>query len=133
MRLRFAAVCSAVICSFSFGWHVPAYGAPKSETAAHSSHSATFIAGQWSSMGTVVDMVANRAAGPASRIIVHLPQNLQKSGQDTFSLSQKSSDEWSGTRDNVTLSFKLVSDNFGILSMVGDKPDHHFEMPLSRI
>lgn len=133
MRLRFAVVCSVVISGLSFGMSVPAHAAPQSETSAKTVHSASFFAGDWSSMGTVVTFVANRAAGPASRLVVKLPQNLQKSGQSSFSLSQKSNDEWSGTQDNVTVSFKLISDNFGILSMVGDKPDHHFEMPLSRI
>lgn len=133
MRLRFAAACSVVVCGLSFGLNSPAQAAPKAEAAEKAVHSAAFFSGDWSSMGTVVKIVANRAAGPASRLIVHLPRNLQKSGQETFSLSQKSADEWSGVQNNVTLSFKLVSDNFGILSMVGDKPDHHYEMPLSRM
>ncbi|MCH4089723.1 hypothetical protein [Acetobacter sp.] len=133
MRLRFVVLCSGVIASATLGASAPGYAAPQPAHSSSTPHSSAFFAGDWSSMGTVVTIVANRAMGPASRIIVKLPKNLQKSGQASFSLSRKSDDEWSGVQDNVTVSFKLISDNFGILSMVGDKPDHHFEMPLSRI
>lgn len=94
---------------------------------------ATAVAGTWSSMGMpAVIMTANRAAGPASRLLIHLPENLQKTGQADFSLSRASGNTWVDKEPHVTLSFSLVSENFGVLKMVGEKPDHHFELPISR-
>lgn len=96
-------------------------------------YSAPAIAGTWTSMGMPpVTIAANRAAGPASRLLIHLPQNLQKSGQADFALSHTIDNTWEAKDPKVTVTFTMTSENFGVLKMVGDKPDHHFELPLSR-
>ncbi len=91
------------------------------------------IAGKWMSMGMPPVMIAaNRAAGPASRLLVHLPKNLQKSSTADFALSHTTDNTWVGKDDKVTVSFSLTSENFGVLKIIGDTPDHRLEMPLSR-
>ncbi|NHO54052.1 hypothetical protein GOB87_08795 [Acetobacter estunensis] len=94
---------------------------------------ASFLSGKWTSMGNEITIMANRAAGPASRIMIELPHMLQKSGTARFTLAHKSGNLWVGQDDHhATLTFELKSDNFAELTMTGDKPDHHFEMPFSR-
>lgn len=137
MHKRFFRTLSVAACGVSLLSAVPALASEPSKAAQGKEETvirpATFIAGEWSSMGMeAVEIAANRAAGPASRLIVHLPPSLQKSGQPVFSLARKEGNLWEAQDNKVTLTFKLVSDNFGVLSMTGDKPGHHFELPMSR-
>ncbi|GBR04060.1 hypothetical protein [Acetobacter oeni] len=97
-------------------------------------YSASAIAGTWSSMGMPpVVITANRAAGPASRLLLHLPKNLQKTGKADLALGHTTDNTWAVTDGKVTVSFTMTSENFGVLKIVGDTPEHRLELPLSRL
>ncbi|NHN87258.1 hypothetical protein [Acetobacter conturbans] len=137
MNARLFPALAVAACGISLLVQSPVQAADHTKTAQSTAKTpirpASFLSGSWSSMGMApVTIVANRAAGPASRIILHLPHELQKSGQETFSLAHTTGNVWSGTEKETTVTFRLESDNFGVLTMNDSKPGHHLEMPLSR-
>lgn len=98
-------------------------------------YTAAVISGKWTAMSMPpVTIAANRALGPASRLLVHLPDQLNKVNQADFALQRVDGNLWEQKTAKGTLSFKMVSTNFGVLKLVGDnKPGHYYVMPLYRM
>ncbi|WP_086651365.1 hypothetical protein [Acetobacter cibinongensis] len=89
--------------------------------------------GEWAIMAMdPVKVAGNRALGPAARLLVTLPDSLQKIvGQNHFSLSRQSGSSWQGKQDDLTVTFKLVSENSAELHISG-KENHKLDLPLYR-
>lgn len=133
MKSRIFAGCLAVAgCLITAAPCVLAASAASTRASVLPARPAAFIAGTWIMGFYKIEISANRALGPAERIIVTLPERLQKSGDATFSLTRKEGNVWVGANGATTLTFKLESDNFGVLSMNEGMPNHHFDLPVSR-
>lgn len=90
--------------------------------------------GDWAVMANMghITVMANKALGPASRLLVALPEDLKKIiGQDRFSLSRQSNTTWQGKSDDVTVTFSLVSENSAHLHVTGTGT-HKLDLPLYR-
>ncbi|MFT8308655.1 hypothetical protein [Acetobacter malorum] len=119
----------------AFALPLPAQAAKPSvqapTTQAH--YETSVFVGQWAIMAMdPITVAPNKAAGPAERLLVTLPESLKKIvGQDHFSLSRASGTAWTGKQDDLTVTFKLVSENSAQLQITGEGT-HKLDLPLYR-
>ncbi|GFE94022.1 hypothetical protein [Acetobacter persici] len=101
--------------------------------AAQTHYETSAFAGQWAIMAMdPITVAANKASGPAERLLVTLPESLKKIvGQDHFSLSRTSGTAWSGKQDDLTVTFRLVSENSAQIQITGEGT-HKLDLPLYR-
>lgn len=108
--------------------------APPALADAHTQYPVPQFEGHWalmSNMGTVTVM-ANKALGPAARLLVTLPEDLKKIvGQDRFSLTRQSGTAWQGHQGELTVRFSLISENSAQLHITGTGT-HKLDLPLYR-
>lgn len=108
--------------------------APPALADAHTNYSVAQFQGQWalmSNMGTI-NVMANKALGPAARLLVALPEDLKKIvGQDRFSLARVSGTAWQGAEGDLTATLTLISENSAQLHITG-KRGHKLDLPLYR-
>lgn len=110
----------------------PPHAAP-AQANAHTQYATPVFEGEWAIMAMdPVKVAGNRAMGPAARLLVTLPESLQKIvGQNHFSLSRHSGSSWQGKQDDLTITFTLVSENSAELHITG-KENHKLNLPLYR-
>nr|WP_298797730.1 hypothetical protein [uncultured Acetobacter sp.] len=114
---------------------LPAQAAkPTAHAATTQTHYDTPVfAGQWAIMAMdPITAATNKAAGPAERLLVTLPESLKKIvGQDHFSLTRASGSAWTGKEGDLDISFSLVSENSAQLQIKGEGT-HALSLPLYR-
>lgn len=119
----------------AFAGTLPAQAAkPAPHAAPAPAHYATPVfVGQWAIMAMdPITVVANKATGPAERLLVTLPESLKKIvGQDHFSLARSSGTEWTGKQADLAVTFSLVSENSARLQIKGEGA-HKLDLPLYR-
>ncbi|WP_086612256.1 hypothetical protein [Acetobacter indonesiensis] len=100
---------------------------------AHTQYPTSLFEGQWAIMAmSPVSVAANKAVGPAARLLVTLPESLKKIvGQDKFSLSRQSGTSWSAKQGDLTVTFSLISENSAQLQVKGTG-NHKLDLPLYR-
>lgn len=94
---------------------------------------ATFM-GTWTVRAEVPPFIVagNKAMGPAARLLVSVPEIYSATiGESRFSLARKSGSVWSGTQNNTTLTFTLVSQNAGQI-VITNTNGHRVDVPLYR-
>ncbi|ATJ89945.1 hypothetical protein CIW82_03770 [Acetobacter tropicalis] len=130
--LSFACV-AALGTSFALPATAHAGDAPPPLADAHTQYPTSLFEGQWAIMAmSPVTVAANKALGPAARLLVTLPDSLKKIvGQDRFSLSRQSGTAWKGTSGDATLTFSLISENSAQIHITG-KDNHKLDLPLYR-
>ncbi|GBQ94408.1 hypothetical protein AA23498_2020 [Acetobacter nitrogenifigens DSM 23921 = NBRC 105050] len=105
--------------------------APKQETSVV--YTAPQTSGSWASMGLpAITVSANRAAGPASRLLVHLPDFLRKGGKADYALAPDGANAWKTSEDGRVVSFTLQSENSAVFKMEGATSSQHIELPVFR-
>ncbi|GAN67561.1 hypothetical protein [Acetobacter orleanensis] len=126
LSLAFAAPLSAPLSALA--------ATPKAQAPVTQAHYETAVfVGQWAIMAMdPVTVAANKATGPAERLLVTLPESLKKIvGQDKFSLTRASGSTWNGKQGDLTVTFKLVSENSAQIQITGEGT-HKLDLPLYR-
>ena len=106
-------------------------GAPAQADATYPT--ASFM-GAWSVRAEVppFTVAANRAMGPAARLLVNVPDVYAATiGENRFSLARKNGNSWSGTQHNTTLTMTLISPNAGQI-VITNTNGHRVDVPLYR-
>ena len=101
---------------------------------ARTQYSVAQFEGHWAFMANMgpITVMANKALGPAARLLLALPEDLKKIvGQDRFSLTRQSGTVWQGHEGDLTVKFTLISDNSAQLHITGTG-SHKLDIPLYR-
>lgn len=109
--------------------------APKATATAHKgSYPTALFCGTWAMMSAAdaIEVAANRAMGPAARLLLTLPPMYSRVvKQERFSLTRVDGSSWTTSSPPLTLTFTLQTDNTALL-VINSTDGHKMELPLYR-
>lgn len=113
----------------------PAAHAAKASAPEHKgSYPTALFCGTWAMMSAAdaIEVAANRAMGPAARLLLTLPPMYSRVvKQEHFSLSRVDGASWTTSSPPLKLTFTLQSENTALL-VIDSTDGHKMELPLYR-